>query len=475
MISIQRQRTRYILADYLATNVAWMAFNVVRFHLLSVANMGFGSLHDYLLSATVLAGQVIFPLLMLGIYWLSGYYNNVFRKSRISELLTTASTAIIGALLIFFAVLLNDMSDNLKLDWLLFAVLFGLLFVLVYVPRWAITSATTRRIHSGELGFGTLIFGTDADAAQFGRRENVLRSMGFKVKGHVQVSPNDTIDPSLTASTRIVRLDQLPEALTELEIRCLIVLPRPEGRKATLELVNNLFAHERPIYVLPDSQQQLLSVSRTQNIVGDPLVDISRSDMPQSTLNIKRVTDIIVSSLAILLLAPVMAVLAAAVKLDSPGPAFYRQRRIGYHKRPFNIIKLRTMHTDAETAGPSLSLGDDDPRITRVGRMLRKYRLDELPQFVNVLRGEMSIVGPRPEREYYIRQIMERAPYYALLHQVRPGITSWGMVRYGYATTVDQMIERLHYDILYLENISIPVDIKIILYTINTVLKGKGK
>ena len=473
MTSESHQRLRYVAADYVATNLAWLAFNAVRYHLLWTRNEGFGSLHDYLLSKVVLAGQIIFPLVMLGIYWMSGYYNNVFRKSRIDELLTTVTTALIGALLIFFAVLVNDMSDNRTLDYQLVGILFGLLFIMVYVPRWLITSATSKSIRQGTLGFDTLIIGTDEAAAVFAQRESVMRSMGFKVRGHVRIGDED-VHPSL-ATGLTVDLADLPDAVHEHHIQRLIVMPRSQGRGATLELVNNLFALELPIYVMPDARQLLLTPSRTQNIVGDPLIDISRSEMPQSTLNIKRVIDITASLAVLVVISPVLAILAAAVKLESPGPALYRQRRIGYHKRPFNIIKFRTMRTDAEENGPALSHGDNDPRITRIGRFLRKYRLDELPQFWNVVKGEMSIVGPRPEREFYIKQIMKQAPYYTLLHQVRPGITSWGMVRYGYATSVDQMVERLRYDILYLENISLAVDMKIILYTINTVIKGKGK
>jgi exopolysaccharide biosynthesis polyprenyl glycosylphosphotransferase len=195
--------------------------------------------------------------------------------------------------------------------------------------------------------------------------------------------------------------------------------------------------------------------------------------MSQSTANLKRCGDAVVSALALITLSPLLAAIAIAVKFSSKGPVFYRQERIGYHKKPFRILKFRTMRADAEANGPQLSTAED-PRITPVGRILRKYRLDELPQFWNVLLGEMSIVGPRPEREYFIRQIMARAPYYALIHQVRPGITSWGMVRHGYASDVDQMIDRLQYDLLYIANVSLLVDLKILVYTVNTVFTGKG-
>ena len=212
---------------------------------------------------------------------------------------------------------------------------------------------------------------------------------------------------------------------------------------------------------------------RTQNIIGEPLVDVSHPMISGSTANIKRFFDVAISAVALLLIWPFMLVLALLVRMDSPGPAIYRQERIGRHKKPFTIYKFRSMYINAESAGPSLS-SPADTRITPLGRKLRKYRLDELPQLWNVLRGDMSLVGPRPEREYFIRQIVEKAPSYTLVQQVRPGLTSWGMVKFGYASTVDQMVQRLRYELMYIDNISILLDFRIIIYTIKIVLTGKG-
>ena len=267
--------------------------------------------------------------------------------------------------------------------------------------------------------------------------------------------------------------ENIDKTVSDEAIGALIIVGQPGELSHTASLISKLYALNLPLFITPGLHQLMTLRPRLTSVTNEPLVDITNANIPAATVNLKRLGDIVVSSVALILLMPVYAVLALSVRLDSPGPVFYRQCRIGYHKRPFDIIKFRTMRTDAEEAGPALS-ADEDPRITRLGKILRKYRLDELPQFWNVLKGEMSLVGPRPEREFYIRQIMERQPAYSLIHQVRPGITSWGMVKFGYATSVDEMIERLRYDLLYLENVSFGVDLKILFHTVSTVLCGRG-
>jgi exopolysaccharide biosynthesis polyprenyl glycosylphosphotransferase len=211
----------------------------------------------------------------------------------------------------------------------------------------------------------------------------------------------------------------------------------------------------------------------TDSLTTLPMIQYSTDLLSPFKRNLKRLADIISAALALILLSPLFLIVAIIIRRDSKGPVFFSQWRIGRSGKPFRIIKFRSMRTDAEQDGPRLS-STMDRRITKVGRYLRKYRIDELPQFWNVLKGDMSLVGPRPERDYYIRQIMDIAPYYSKLLQVRPGITSWGMVKYGYASTVFQMVERMRYDLMYINNCSIAVDLKILGFTVRTVLTGKG-
>ena len=465
-----KQRLRYVIGDFLSSNVAWFVFNLVRYHFGFVK--GHLSLASFMCSENVIIGQVIFPLLMMFVYYISGYYNVPYRKSRLQEFIITLLSAICNSLLIMLVALINDMVENRTENYEVIFLLMGVLFGFVYIVRLAITNVCTRKIRTGQLQFNAIIVGSGAAGyAFFQRLHSTINTLGYNVVGFVDLPGENRVKD---IALPVYSLDDVVAVCRDHAVSEVIVVPTKQSPEQLLNVIDRLYVLNLPIKMTPDRYNLLMSRARFSNLYGDPLVDISGSTMSEGGKNIKRVADIVLSIIVMLLLLPVYLAVAIIIKLDSKGPVIFKQERVGYHNKVFNIYKFRSMVADAEKDNvPQLS-SENDPRVTRVGHYLRKYRIDELPQFWNVVRGDMSLVGPRPERQYYIDQIVARKPAYLLLHQVRPGVTSMGQVKFGYASSVDEMLERLDYDLLYIENMSLLTEIKILVYTIKIVFTGKG-
>ncbi len=191
------------------------------------------------------------------------------------------------------------------------------------------------------------------------------------------------------------------------------------------------------------------------------------------TMLAKRIVDLGVSGVSLVLLSPIFLLIGLLVKLDSPGPAFYCQMRVGLRGQPYMIWKFRSMSNDAEKSGPRWAQADD-PRVSRVGKWLRKTRLDELPQFINVLKGDMSLVGPRPERPVFVQELRAQIPYYDIRHTVRPGMTGWAQTRFRYGASAEDAHTKLQYDLYYVKNMTLALDFRILIETIRVVLLGEG-
>ncbi|MCD7973555.1 MAG: sugar transferase [Candidatus Azobacteroides sp.] len=467
----KKQTLKYVLADYIMANIAWFLFNIVRFEKSAIYE-GFWQLNSFLFSRDVLIGQLVVPFICLVIYYFSGYYNQPYRKSRLSELSITFLTSLITTILLFFIVIVDDLPPFYELYYKLTGALFVILFTLTYIVRLIITQITTNKIHKRKIGFNTIILGTGTKALEVYNNLNKMPlSLGYNILGFI---PIESYKNTVVSKNLIIgRWDELDYLIKALEVKE-IIIALESNNDEQLKHFYSLYKYNLPVKVVTDQHDILSGNIKMTTIYANPMYELFVARRGNMDANIKQFFDVFFSFFVLLLLSPLLLFLALRIKWnDRNAPVVFKQKRVGKSGKEFYMYKFRTMKINAELEGPSLSV-EDDPRITSVGKWMRKYRLDELLQFWNVLKGDMSIVGPRPERQYFIDHIVKKAPYYYLLYRVKPGITSWGMVKYGYAQSVDEMIERLNYDIIYLENMSLMVDLKILIYTIKTVATGKG-
>ncbi len=454
-----------LLTDIITLCLAWVAYYLIR------VESGWITLS---IQPDLVVPMVFVYLFWVLVFFMVGLYRPWSAASRFDELALLFKTISLGCLFLFFAVFVDDQGTSVAASSrLLIAVYWGVLLVAVSVGRLAIRSIQRRMLIAGIGTRRTLLVGSNDKALALYNEVTKYPALGFRVVGSVTTLSGELtqINPEVPV---LGDLDALHDLITEKNIEEILIALDSSDHSLLLDIMAKSNSHNVGMKIMPDLYDIISGQARTNAIYGFPLIEISPQLMTPWEESLKRILDVGVSFVVLILGLPAWGLIAATVKLESPGPVLYKQERVGKDGERFNMIKFRSMREDAEKAGPQWA-HKKDPRVTRVGKWLRKLHLDEVPQFINVLNGHMSLVGPRPERPVFVESLSKEIPLYTRRLKVRPGITGWAQVKHRYDETIDDVRKKVQYDLYYIENMSLRMDMKILFNTALHMLLGRGR
>lgn len=455
----------YIVSDLVGAAITWLSFYFLRTIIYQ---------YPFAIPSGFFFGGLLYIIGWLSLHFLSGAYEDVYHKSVVPEFFRTLIVSLIGCLtLLFFFILKNKLGNNLYYYHEFYSLLLPVFFITL-LSRLLFLHLIKYQLKNNKVIFNVLLIGSGKNATQFFNSFiSTKNNAGYLITSFLNTNGNTNIGLPETIK-KYNDLRNLHHIIDSDKIEEVIITVEKNERDLLTSILRQLSDKDVNIKITADAVDIISGAVQANNVMGVPLIDVHSGLLPSWQKNIKRLLDISIAVIALIFLSPLLLYIAIRTKFSSPGSILFLQERIGFKGKPFIIYKFRSMLQNAEQNGPMLS-SSNDIRITQWGKIMRKWRLDELPQLWNIIKGEMSLVGPRPERKFYIDQIVQQHSEYKYLLKVKPGLTSWGMVKFGYACTLNEMIERMPYDIMYIENVSIVLDLKIMLHSITIILSGKGK
>jgi len=468
-VSKQTEKILLLLTDFFSINLAYYSYYVIRIR---------SGWIEYPIEP-----ELWLPMMAIYVYWLIwfgffGLYRSWYAQSRLDEVMTLFRTTAVGVLVLFFLIFIDDTSAGAQpASRLLIVAYWFILFVFVSIGRLGIRFLQRRLLEAGIGARNTLIIGWSPKAYELCDMVLKYPALGYKLVGFVSVNKTKSGQGKKKEYRNLKvlgSLEDLPTLMQAYDVReVLIGLDSTEHEKL-LEVIRYCDGEDVGMKIIPDLYDIVSGQARMSSLYGVPLIEVSPQLMKPWEAALKRTLDIVVSLVVIVVGLPLWLLVALLIKLDSPGPVLYKQERVGKNGKHFNILKFRSMFVDAEKQTGPVWAEKNDPRVTRVGRVIRRLHIDEFPQFINVLKGDRSLVGPRPERPYFVEKLSKELPLYKRRLKVRPGITGWAQIKYKYDQSIDDVRTKVKYDLFYIENISWRLDLKILFNTIYVMLMGKG-
>lgn len=458
-MSKKKEKIFLFISDFIFINLAWVIYYYIRVD------------SGWIVYAN--PPSFLMPLIVIFFYWIiiflfTGLYQHWFVRSRFDEFVSVVKSVSIGCLILFFTIFIDDSVNNAAIiSRYIILIYWGLLIICVGTGRVLVRSFQMNLLAKGIGLKNTLIVGNGRRAIELNEMVASFPQLGFRIKGYVSIdetSINETLG-DITSISEIIKNYDITEILIALE----------DNQKSKLmEIIQICSIKKVTLRILPDMYEIVSGLVKTNQIYGVPLIEVTPDIMTPTSKLIKRIFDFFISLTIILILSPILILIYVIIKFSSKGPVFYKQIRVGKEGKEFNIYKFRSMILESEKSGPIWASGKDDPRVTKIGKFIRKTHLDELPQFINVLKNDMSIVGPRPERPFFVEKLMQEIPYYYKRLSVKPGITGWAQVKHTYDSSLEDVKIKLKYDFYYIENMSLKLDFKIMIITVLNVVLMKG-